>query len=436
MNIEISYRLGSAYGNSLRHGSTIAISRDVRPSSETLFNAFVEGFLSSGNSIMDIGTAPSPLLYFITKQHGLAGGVMVTASHLASNWNGFKFCDSTGIVISDGTGLERIRSEFEIENRTCNVVQGTIKRYNGSAIEYAEYITSLVHPHSTLSIVFDFGNSVTSVVVPTIMNILGLKFIAINDALDGVAPNRASELTADSLSGLRKAVLETGSSLGIAYDGDGDRVGFVDELGNSYISGNQVIPIFTENLMGKNGKRKIVLDASCSSSVSEFIKSKGGMPVVVRTGHSFCAHEVMKQGALFGGQYSGHYSFPDMGCADDAIFASIKMIEILSKGSKLNELNQFIPKYYASQMVEIPCDDNTKFQIVNEVKKKAKEMDFETDQTDGVKIFSNDKDGWVLIRASNTSPVIRINSDAKSKEFVEHLLSFGVNMVKEVIINH
>jgi phosphomannomutase/phosphoglucomutase len=109
------------------------------------------------------------------------------------------------------------------------------------------------------------------------------------------------------------------------------------------------------------------------------------------------------------------------------------MIEILSKGSKLNELNQFIPKYYASQMVEIPCDDNTKFQVVNEVKKKAKEMDFETDQTDGVKIFSNDKDGWVLIRASNTSPVIRINSDARSEIDANSLLKFGEKLVREVI---
>ena len=433
LNEEIAFIIGKAFANTITSGTSVAVARDVRSSSLAIHKALCEGITIRGVNVIDLGEVPSPLLYFSTHNLRLAGGAMVTASHLPPNWNGIKFCDSRGVVVSSGTGLDLIK-ETVLSKETNAVKTGIISCYKNSIIDYVKYIVKKIHLGRKLSIVVDYGNSVTANVVPLILEELGVNFKQINTNQGNF--KRSSELTPDSLDELRRVVINNGSDLGIAYDADGDRVGFVDNLGNVYPNGEKIIPIFAGDALAKS-KGDIIIDVTCSSAISKFISEKGGKPIVIRVGHSYCANEVLNRGALFGAQYSGHYSFPEMGCADDAIFASLKMIEILSnRDQRLSQILASMPSSYISKMVEVDCSDSAKFLVVSKIASLAKKIGYGVEEIDGVKIHSmEDNSDWVLIRASNTSPIIRINADGKSKRSVEKLLSLGINMVKDVRCN-
>ena len=434
LNEEIAFNIGKVFATTISNGASVAVARDVRSSSIAIHKALCEGITSKGINVVDLGELPSPLLYFNTHNLKLAGGAMITASHLPPNWNGIKFCDSRGIVVSVGTGLESIKQAvLSTEKKT--VKTGFVTFYKEGIMDYVKYVIKKIHIGRKLSIVVDYGNSVTANVVPLILTELGVRFEQINTEKGNF--RRSSELTPDSMDELRRAVVDTASDLGMAYDADGDRVGFVDNLGNVYPNGEKIIPIFAGDALAKS-KGEIVIDVTCPSAISKFIRERGGMPVVIRVGHSYCSNDVLNRSALFGAQYSGHYSFPEMGCADDAIFASLKMIEILSnRKQSLPQIVASLPVSYASRMVEVNCPDSAKFLTVSKVASMAKKIGYRLEEIDGAKIHSmNDDSEWVLIRASNTSPVIRINADGKSKKSVEKLLSFGINMVKEVISNH
>lgn len=434
INEEIAHIIGKSFAISVNKGSKVAVGRDVRISSTPIERALVEGIISQGVDVIDLGEVPSPLLYFTTRNLGLAAGAMVTASHLPPNWNGIKFCDGRGIVISDGTGLESIRQAALLPKKNLRQ-NGNVYFYKGAVLDYVKYVSEQINIGRKLSIVVDYGNSVTAKVVPLILAEFGLKFKEINNEQGGF--KRTSELTVDSLDELKRMVIDTGSDLGIAYDADGDRVGFVDNLGNVYPTGEKIILVFATEVLSKL-KGEIIIDVTCSSSISKFIKKQGGIPIVIRVGHSYCANEVMNRKALFGAQYSGHYSFPQIGCTDDAIFASLKMIEILSNCKhSLSQVVASFPVSYISRMVEIECSDFTKFVAVKDIASMAKKTGYRVEEIDGVKIHSkNDDDEWVLIRASNTSPLIRVNAEGSSLESADRLLSFGIKMVKEVTYNH
>ena len=434
LNEEISYIIGQAFAATISSDSKVAVARDVRSSSKAINKALCEGITSRGIDVIDLGEIPSPVLYFNTWKLGLAAGAMITASHLPQNWNGIKFCDGKGIVVSEGTGLESIKKSLSSIDQSIGKNMG-VHFYKNEIKKYVKFVSDKINIKRKISVVFDYGNSVTANVVPPIISEFGLESVGIN--IEQGKFRRSSELTVESMRDLKKKVLDTNSDLGIAYDADGDRVGFVDNVGNVYPTGEKIIPIFANNALSAS-KGEIIIDVTCPSFISEFIRKQGGIPVVIRVGHSYCANEVINRNALFGAQYSGHYSFPEMGGADDAIFASFKMIQILSRSEKnLSQLVDALPVSYASRMVEIECPDSEKFSAVATVSSNAKSMGYLVEEIDGVKIHSKcDDSQWILIRASNTSPIIRINADAKSRESSEDLISFGVSLVKEVIRNH
>ncbi len=431
LNEKTAFRLGQAFGSSIEEDKGVCVGRDVRGSSKMIFTSFCKGVISTGVDVIDLGKVPSPVLYFNTLNLNLSGGAIITASHLPSNWNGVKFCDNKGIVVSDGTGLEIIKKSVSSKPRKPKKI-GKIILYTNGVDEYVNFLISKVTIENPPKIVFDFGNSVTANIVPNIMEKLKIKFSMIN--ADQGKQIRPSELTSYSLKGLKDEVLKTESDIGIAYDGDGDRVGFVDDVGNIYPKGEKIIQIFAGSILEEK-KAKIVIDVTCSTSVSKYIIDMGGEPIIIRVGHSYSANSVLNLGAMFGAQYSGHYSFPEMNCIDDAIFASFKMIEILSKSKKtLHSLADHLPLSYASEVLEIECDDKKKFLIIENIARKVKELGYLSEQVDGVKFFSNEhKSNWVLIRASNTSPIIRVNADGETKEIVKQLLDQGITLVKEAM---
>ncbi|MCL4400599.1 phosphomannomutase/phosphoglucomutase [Candidatus Parvarchaeota archaeon] len=430
LNEEIAENIGKAFGTSLGDGSKVGVARDVRLSSDSLHAALIKGLLYTGCTVVDFGLSPTPLLYFGTWWNKLAGGVMITASHLPPEWNGFKLSDKTGLTLSEGTGLERIREIFS-SGKFIKGVKGGITHVDPSQ-DYVNYVSSKVNIKKGLKIVFDFANSVTSLVVPSILTKFKEEGIFINKELDGTFPNRASEPSEESLQGLRKKVITENADLGIGYDCDGDRVAFVDEKGRIFASGNITIPLLAKYALMVHPGRKIIQDVTCSSAVSDYIKKLGGEPVVVRVGHSYCAYEVLKQHALLGGQYSGHLAFPDMNCADDAIFGSLKILEAMTvSGKRLSELVDEIPIYFTSKMKEIACADTKKFIVINKITKKAKSMPYKLIDIDGVLLYNDD--GRVLVRASNTSPIIRVNAEGKTKEKCDKFQVLGETLVSKEV---
>jgi phosphomannomutase/phosphoglucomutase len=431
LNEELANIIGKAYCSFLGNYSTVGVGRDVRQSSKSLSDAVISGLVDCGCNVIDFGTVPSPLVYFGVRHLNLNGGLMVTASHLPPEWNGFKFCDSNGILFSEGTGLEKIK-KIVLDNNFLKLEKGKYKGYKEISKVYLNYILRNINISKKLKIVIDYGNSVTANIVPHILKSIGMEIYNINESLDVKVPNRSSELKDESLQDLRKKVLETNADIGIAYDGDGDRVAFVDDKGNIYNSGNILIPIFAEHILKNNPGGKIVFDITCSSAVYDYVKSLGGEPIVTRVGHTYVANAVIENRALMGGQYSGHLCFIENNCLDDAIYASIKMLEILSSNNmKLSELTKKIPKYPVTGITEIRCDDSNKFSVINKVADLAKSLNFQIITIDGVKIIA--ESGWVLIRASNTSPIIRINAEGKTIEDAIKMQKIGENLVKEVM---
>jgi len=426
----IAEDVGKAFGTFLGNSSKAGVARDVRLSSTSLHDALIKGLIFAGCKVIDFGLAPTPLLYFGTWYNRLAGGIMITASHLPPEWNGFKLSDKTGVTLSEGTGLEDIRKIFA--DRAFVKGSGGSLKTEDTIKAYVDFVVSKVKVRRGLKVVFDCASSVTALVVPAIADKLGENGIYINNELDGTFPNRTSEPSETALQGLRNRVIEEHADLGIGYDCDGDRVAFVDEKGRIFASGNITIPLLAKHLLKNNPGGKVVQDVTCSSAVSDYVKKLGGESGVVRVGHSYCAHEVLNQNALFGGQYSGHLAFPDAHCADDAIFGSLKIMEAMTaSGNKLSKLVDEVPSYFTSGMKEIDCDDAKKFVVMDNITRKVKSMQYNVIDIDGVLLY--DDKGRVLIRASNTSPIIRVNSEGKTVKDCNEFQELGIKLVKEEI---
>lgn len=432
LNESVARQIGRAYGTYLGGQGKVALGRDIRESSEALSGSIGDGIIQSGVDLVDIGIVPSPVLYFTVRNKGLRGGIMTTGSHLPPEWNGFKICDNEGIVISEDMGLEDIKEVF-LEGKNPSIYAGKKSRTSSAINDYIEYITSLVSICRTIKITMDYGNSVTAMVVPKLLRKVGVEPNEISKELNSANPDRDSEPSEESLSNLKEAVLANGSELGIAYDGDGDRVAFVDETGKAQWSGNTTIPIFAEYYLDKENRGKVVFDVTCSSAVANYIRSLGGEPVEIRVGSGFCAEMVRKSGALFGGQYSGHTSFPEMGCTDDAIFASLKMLEIISQGVSLSTLVSKIPVYPVTAVKNIECSDALKSSVVEKVIRHAAASGYDVVKLDGAKIYDRNSGAWVLVRTSNTSPLIRVNGEGKTYAEAVRMQNLGEKMVQEAM---
>ncbi len=428
---EAALLVGKAVGTYAGDGKYVAVGRDVRLSSDSLHEKVVEGIISTGCNVVDFGIIPTPLLYFGVNHENLSGGIMITASHLPPEWNGFKIVKEKGFILSDGTGLENIHNIFTKRAFATATTSGKVADMS-ILDKYKRFCVENIPPGKRLSVVLDYANSVTSLVAGDIIRKLGFDVHEINKELDGTFPNRASEPSEESLQGLKKEVLERKADIGIGYDGDGDRVAFVDERGRIFASGDVTIPILTKHLMGRKGPGKVVLDVTCSLAMADYLKNLGAEPIVVRTGHGYCVQAVLENNALIGGQFSGHIALPDANCADDAIYASLILLDALvSSSAKLSELVDSVPSYSTTKMELVECPDSEKFGVMEKVRGLARKLDYDKLEIDGVKLIGDD--GGVLIRASNTSPFIRISAEGKTKEKAEEFHRTGKTLLVEAM---
>lgn len=427
LTLDIAETIGRAFGTYIGAGKNLAVGRDIRIGSEQLKDAVVKGLASTGCNVNDLGVVTTPITYFGIAHRNKDGGVMITASHNPPEWNGLKLCREKGIIVGEGSGIEEVKDIISSRKFRASAKKGKIQASKGIIDEYTKFVMGNVHIARKLKVVLDTGNSVPGLVAPKIFRQEGCDVEVLNEKLDGTFPSRSPEPTENSLQQLMSAVKRSKADLGVGYDADGDRAVFVDDSGRM-LTGDFTSIIFARAFITKANK-KVVYDVSCSSAVEEAILEKGGVPIVERVGRPFMMGRVLHENAVFGGERSGHFYFPDIYGLDDGTFSSLKMAEILSKSDmSLSQMVEQIPKYYAN-MVNVPFPDERKFEVIGRLKTKLEKKGFRILDIDGVK--ASDKHGWVLLRPSNTEPMIRIFAEGKTEEDLKRFLDLAKRMLEE-----
>lgn len=405
----------------------ITLGRDCRLSSEALRDALLEGLLETGLEVTDVGMVPTPLLYFSIVHLKKDGGVMITASHNPPEFNGFKICVGKDAIW--GPEIQKVR-EIAEEGRFVKG-KGKLERYD-VVPAYHDFILKDVKVERPLKVVVDAGNGTAGVVALPILRDLGCEVNGLYCEPDGRFPNHHPDPTQEeNLRDLIAKVKELGADCGIGYDGDGDRIGVVDEEGR-IIWGDKLMIIFARDILSRHKGATFIADVKCSQVLFDEIERLGGRAIMYRTGHSLIKDKMKKEGALLAGEMSGHMFFADRYFGfDDAIYASARLLEILSRSSKkLSELLEDIPPTFATPEIRVDCPDEVKFQVVERLKEKVRGR-YEFVDIDGVRLKF--PDGWGLVRASNTQPVLVLRFEAQSPERLEEIRRLVEGLLKEAI---
>jgi phosphomannomutase/phosphoglucomutase len=426
---EVATQIGAAFATFLE-GRTVVVGRDVRISGEKLRDALISGLVSRCN-VTDVGVVPTPLLYFAANRLQKDAGIMVTASHNPPQWNGFKaFRGQRGSIY--GKDMETIRAYTKrIDPKKLGEKRGKAVSYEGIIGKYQDFVQSKIQLERKLKVVADTANGTCGLVAPTLFERLGCNILTLNKEPDGTFPAHLPVPKTETLGELMKEVVRRKADFGVGYDGDGDRAVFIDEKGN-LIPGDLTLLVFAKDILQKHRGGKVVYELSCSMAVEEYVKKLGGIPLVERVGHTFIMDKMIGEEALLGGEKSSHFYFADVYGMDDGVFASMKMAEILSKSDeKLSEMVASLPHYPSVYEKNFECPDNLKFAFIEKLRSQFKEYGLKTLDIDGVKLI--EEDGWVILRASNTEPVIRISAEARTKEKLKKLYYFAVTELNKAM---
>lgn len=394
----------------------LSLGRDVRLSSPEFRDAVVRGLLTSGIDVVDVGQVPTPLLYFSIVELGTDGGVMITGSHNPPEYNGFKLCVGTTAIYGDM--IQEVRTI--VENETFIHGEGTL-RHEFVIPLYEEKIRENVSLVRSIRAVVDCGNGTAGLVAPKLFRELGVDVIPLFEEPDGNFPNHFPDPTVpENLQKLIEKVRETGADVGVAYDGDADRIGVVDETGK-IIFGDYLLVIFSRELLGRKPGATIISEVKASQNLYDDIEKHGGKPLMYKTGHSLIKKKMKEVGAELAGEMSGHIFFKDRYYGfDDAIYASARLFEIMSRGdAPLSSLLSGLPEVVSTPEIRRDCPDEAKFEVVEEVKKALSRVAKEVVTIDGVRALFDG--GWGLVRASNTQPVLVLRFEGRSEEEVEKI---------------
>jgi phosphomannomutase/phosphoglucomutase len=428
---DVAYKIGKAFGCYLGNNGVVNVGRDTRKGSKTLSDSLISGLQDFGCNVLNLGMVPSPILYFSAVKTDSIAGVMITASHLPHEWNGFKFCDRYGQVISEGTGLDQIGLHY-LEDKKIIYKKGFQTEYTNILDDYYDTFKKRIsHIRNNFAVALDTSNSVPSLFLPKLFNKFGINSNFINDEILEI-PSHDVEPSYQSMKKLSEYVIETGSEIGIMYDSDGDRIAFVDQTGKMYPDGIILIAIFSKILSLYNKNGSIVLDVTCPTSLLEYIERIGFTPLISRVGHNFCSSMALQNKSLFAAQFSGHIAMKDTEYRDDAIYASLKLLEFISNlDAPINEfISKNIPKfYYETISFEVP--DNMKFTFMDKIIKNVKEKEKQILEIDGIKVIYTD--GSYLIRSSNTSNIIRVMAEGKDASSMKKYMKIAKKEAQDVI---
>ncbi len=431
INEEISYLIGRGLGSKMHKlGLTkTVVAYDNRLSSKIIEKNLVKGLIESGIDVYRLTLASTPMCYYASNYYNINCSVMITASHNPKEYNGFKF-SFDGISNTCGKGVTEI---YEIIVNK-DFVDGNGSTYNVDIEEdYIKLLTSKIDLPKRLKIVYDCGNGTTSIIAKKIFNRLNVDYIPLYDISDGSFPNHHPDPSVEeNLSDLKKAVIENKADLGIAFDGDGDRVGVVDENGNM-IDADKYLIIMWRYLASRVDKKEAFFDVKCSKALEDELVKLNVIPVETRTGNSYTRKISAEGDYILGGELSGHIYFRDKFPGyDDGIYAGIRLIEaIANSNTKLSKMLEGINKYYSTKENKIAVDDSIKFDIINKVKEYCLNKGYNIVTLDGVKVKYDD--GFALVRASNTGPNITTRYEAKSELRLKEITNEFNNLIYSLL---
>lgn len=430
INEDVAYTFGKAYGTYIKkfNQSKCVIGHDNRLSGQSLTKNLVEGILSTGIDIIYLDLTTTPMYYYACIKLGIPAGVMVTASHNPKDDNGFKFSfdergNAKGEMIQD---FYKFILEGNFDEGTGNISKYDIKE------EYYKLLLSSVdiNKESKLKVIIDCGNGTTSPFAPEIYSLAVEDLIVLYGNSDPNFPNHHPDpCVEENLTVLKKTVVDLKADVGIAFDGDGDRVGIIDEKGN-FIPADKFMIMMARYLIPNNENKRFLYDVKCSKALTEEIEKLGGTPVICRTGNSYTKAETKDKDCIFGGEYSGHVYFRDKFLGfDSGMYAGLRMIELLSKtDKKVSELLEGINHYYSTPEIKIPSTDTKKKEVVERIKEFCHEKNLKTIEIDGVRIEFDD--GWALVRYSNTGPNITARFEGKTEDFMNRIKDLFMKLIE------
>ncbi len=413
---EFAEQLGKAYATVARervgHAPTLAVGRDNRPSGDALAAGIRRGIMATGGTAIDVGMVPTPALYYAVVALGVDGGIQITGSHNPPEFNGFKM--GAGGDSLHGADIQRLHQMIADEAYAVGDGHETsddtiLRRYSQAIIERHQLARSV-------KVVVDCGNGVSSLIAIETLRDLGAEVIPLFADSDGTFPNHHPDPTVlANLVDLQHAVTKHGAELGIAFDGDGDRIGAVDEHATP-IWGDQLLVLYGGDAVRRFGAgAAVIFDVKCSETLPKALTAAGAKPVIWKTGHSLIKAKMKEQHAPLAGEMSGHMFFGgDWFGFDDALFAAARLLEIVSKaGGGLARLLADLPVTYATPEIRVECDEATKFDIVAAAAAHFSAR-YPVVTIDGVRVTY--PDGWGLLRASNTQPVLVLRFEATTPE--------------------
>jgi phosphomannomutase / phosphoglucomutase len=417
LNSELAEKIGQAIGSEAIDSNErrLLVAQDARTHSQELTTALIKGILKSGCDVINIGIAPTPVMYFATYHFDdVRSGVMVTASHNPAEYNGFKIVINNNALSDDSVLALRTRI---LTNR---LHQGTGKETSRDIIpQYIDRIFSDVALASNVSLVIDAGNAVTGILAPRLFEELGCEVTQLYCDLDGTFPNHDPDPTQEkNLRALITKVQSVKADLGVAFDGDGDRLVVVTPKGD-IIWPDRLLMLFAKDILARNPGADVLFDVKCSRQLNQVISGYGGRPIMCKTGHSPMKAKMLETGALIGGEYSGHIFIKDRWYGfDDGIYAMARLLEIITlRDQKIDDIFAAFPQLITTPEIKIAIPDSAKFEFMKKLGEGSEFKNGTVTLIDGIRVDYSK--GWGLVRASNTSPALTLRFEADSDEALE-----------------
>ncbi len=420
LTADVAYAIGLAVGAQAKENSenTIIVARDGRLSGPQLHQALCAGLLSSGLNILDIGIVPTPLMYFATFRLNVSAGVMITASHNPGNHNGFKVMLQGKTLTTNGIAAlqQRIIDKRFVKGEGQHSIMACI------IDDYIHYITSRVKLHRPVKLVVDCGNGVPGLVAPVLYRALGCEVIELFCELDGNFPNHHPDpLVPENLTALIERVRVEKADLGLAFDGDGDRLGVVTNEGEIIWPDRQLM-LFCQDVLAKNPGATVIFDVKCSRFLPEVITASGGQPLMWRTGHSIIKNKMLEVNAILAGEMSGHIFFKDDWFGfDDGLYVGVRLLQILSQQNRsASAVFAILPNSVNTPELKLNMPENEKAAFMSRFLAESNfGSDSEKITIDGLRV--NFSYGWGLVRPSNTSAYLTLRFEADTTENLEKI---------------
>jgi phosphomannomutase/phosphoglucomutase len=421
LTVEVVELLGKGLGTVVRRqgGRSIVVGRDCRESSTRFRDALCRGLTSTGLNVLDVGVVPTPLTYFAANTLPVDGLAMITGSHNPPEYNGFKI--GAGKTTFHGHEIQALRKLIEARDFETTTLPGTVNPYD-IITPYNHFVRQTVKVgRKGMKIVIDAGNGTGGAIAVPLFESMGFDVVPLFCEMDATFPNHHPDPTVvENMQDLIAAVKREKAEVGIAYDGDSDRIGVVDDQGN-ILWGDQIMILFSRYVLKDSPGAAIVGEVKCSYTLYDDIAQKGGKPVMWKAGHSLIKAKMKEEHAELAGEMSGHIFFKNRYFGfDDAVYSSARLLEILThEKQKLSELLADVPKTYASPELRVDTVEEKKFEIVKRATEWLRQAGHALVDVDGVRVTF--PDGWGLIRASNTQPILVLRFEAKTPERLEEI---------------